>query len=455
MQEAEDVSPANEEEDSDPDRPPNLPAHFIRTPYPFTKHKEFSKPRPQPTLRKESRTVSGPPRMPYIHTNQLKAKQIFGLAPSASDQWSVKGKQVLGLVADGEEFNIRTRRGKIVARPAQKGEFAGGSIMYVRRAPSSRGTRKRVASTTNTGAVARKGNAIKSESFAESTLFLSLRHRAGEKGVSNKIERIVVPSSLATHKPTSSNGKKNDPAHAHGHHSPMLDFDDQLFAERLRAAYKKLAGSWLKRTFNARTIKYIHLNRVGVWSAADSTTSNSAVENSLDTFLMASRVSDTQDTQNPFTEQKLWDLYRNPSQGKARYACVLWARKVASCNDFPPSPLSSSPNRAKPSSTRDAEKEQAADLYDDSSHIFPNARLLTLQFIHSFSLLRIILALSVSVLLSVAAALLWIFLGQSARLDTRSRGERVGPGVLIAVLVLLVEMVVFAGWVVGSWWRVP
>lgn len=77
----------------------------------------------------------------------------------------------------------------------------------------------------------------------------------------------------------------------------------------------------------------------------------------------------------------------------------------------------------------------------------------TMQFVHAFSALRIISVLAVMLALSVLAALLWVFLGQStwALPESRSQAQRVGSEMLVDVLVLAMEGVMFAVWLVGSW----
>jgi hypothetical protein len=77
----------------------------------------------------------------------------------------------------------------------------------------------------------------------------------------------------------------------------------------------------------------------------------------------------------------------------------------------------------------------------------------TIQFVHSYSALRILSALALMLLFSVAAAFLWIFLGSAGtgiRTDEENqRSDRVGSGMAIGILVLLLESMGFGAWI----WR--
>ena len=80
-----------------------------------------------------------------------------------------------------------------------------------------------------------------------------------------------------------------------------------------------------------------------------------------------------------------------------------------------------------------------------------------LEFVVSWSVRRILLMLMLVILVSIAAALLWIFLGK----DTtgawpphggfRDAGDRVGAGVIMGICVLLFGLSGIAGWLGVSW----
>lgn len=93
-----------------------------------------------------------------------------------------------------------------------------------------------------------------------------------------------------------------------------------------------------------------------------------------------------------------------------------------------------------------------------------------LQFVMRWDVARIVAFLAVVVLLAIAAALLWIFLGPRSGLSILSRplsgqgegigggvsglrgaGDRLGAGVALGICVLLVGLTAFAGWMGVSW----
>ena len=90
-----------------------------------------------------------------------------------------------------------------------------------------------------------------------------------------------------------------------------------------------------------------------------------------------------------------------------------------------------------------------------------------LEFVLSWSILRLSLALILVLVASVAAVLLWTLLGQSRTFmnpdsfspdDTmiqnggfRGAGDRVGAGVVMGICVLLIGLSSMAGWMGLSW----
>lgn len=98
---------------------------------------------------------------------------------------------------------------------------------------------------------------------------------------------------------------------------------------------------------------------------------------------------------------------------------------------------------------------------------FPNEQQVEgLEFVLSWSWKRIVTALVLVLLVSVAAALLWIFLGTSVRTEVgmysriptiaigegfRDAGDRVSTGVVIGICVLLLGLTGIGGWLGVSW----
>jgi hypothetical protein len=305
----------------DQDDSPNVPAHFIRTPYPFANPKQF----PKPPHHGRGREEAG-------NQLQLKAKQVFGLEPSANDLTSVKGKQVLGWGVTGSEgeFDLRSKY--------HMGGGDGYGGVGVRRAHSDSGYHGRDSRGWGDDVGPRVPDK-EEDGEKEAVLYMSLRHRRGEGGVSSRLERLVVPESLSTrHAGTEKETEKRKIGDLGK--GMMRDFDDEELARRLRDAYRGLAGSWFRRTFSARKLRCIRLARVDVWSGEGPSgvqyrsRSSSGVTGAR-RMLMARVVrggSEDMDTQSQFSEKSLWDLYQHPKFGKARYAWVHWARRVASCN---------------------------------------------------------------------------------------------------------------------------
>jgi len=80
-----------------------------------------------------------------------------------------------------------------------------------------------------------------------------------------------------------------------------------------------------------------------------------------------------------------------------------------------------------------------------------------LEFVLSWSIWRISLALTFVITVSIAAALLWIFLGRNsvaghvAQGGYRDAGDRLGTGVLLGICILLIGLTGIAGWLGISW----
>jgi hypothetical protein len=417
----------------DPDRPSHLPPHFIRTPYPFAARKEFPKPRtgPRHTIFAQPgyRSTRVDPRSPHG-----KAKHVLGL------------KRKPGKPASPGVRRVKSER--------VRGNKGSGGVWSRGGGDENDGYRERGYRLQNSG---EREDAA--EDARDTVVYVSLRHRRGEDGVSSRLEKIVIPGSLTTcssSSPSPSDKKASRAQQqqasspnekAKGEKSPSADradndnestpgsFDDHHLARQLHRAYRSLSGSWFQRTFSARKLKYIRVQRVSLYRSPEplsrtaiSAAAEEEAEEESPKLLLAVHGSGLDDEEHPFTEAKLWDLWKNPRSGRARYTWVHWARRLN-----PPRSSSSPPG-----------------LADDSS-------VLTIQFTHSFSIVRILAVLSLILALSVAAALLWIFLGVSGwgRLQAGGRGERVGPGMLVGVLALAVQGVVFLGWLGVSWWCVP
>jgi hypothetical protein len=98
------------------------------------------------------------------------------------------------------------------------------------------------------------------ELAAECVIFVSLRHRKGEDGVSRRLEKIVIPHNLATTNRSERQTKDNQVEKNNGRAGrTMIDYDDKLFAKQLNTAYRSLSGSWFYRTLSPRKLQHIRL----------------------------------------------------------------------------------------------------------------------------------------------------------------------------------------------------
>jgi len=273
-------------------------------------------------------------------------------------------------------------------------------------------------------------------------LTLSIRPR-NQNGLP-RIRTMVLPatSEFSTIKTASVAEKEK--------HFQALDFDDVAFFTGLRAHYHSLMGPC--RFLSARS-----LSRVTV--SGDATRAADAKYG----WLHAPRSPRTvawQGLTDSFSEEKMLRYFRNPKQvGKARYAWVSWAHRLAEAPastavtpglpsaltatsmGLTPSRMSGSPDGL----ARKAEQHEG------------------LEFVLSWSVKRIVSVLVVVILLSIVAALLWIFLGTMSSAQQivhspqsipsinagggfRDAGDRVGTGTLIGICVLLVGLTGMGGW---------
>ncbi|KAF2274792.1 uncharacterized protein EI97DRAFT_459763 [Westerdykella ornata] len=449
----------------DANRPPHLPPHFVRTPYPLTPKKEFPRPNTRPRRHslhdasegEEGRLVrhARPAGDHHVRTGtdeenysdqQLKGSLVVGLVPSTSDKWSVKGKQVLGLELGDDEgryvrsggaggrWPVRRTQSEKVRRGGngrigggvgrEGGVNSGGKPLFPIPHSGTAGGSDGVMGATHGVIGIKELGVVRNDDTSKHVVYISLRHRGCEDGISKRLERLEIPRNLtattATHYPWRGEGTKGAEKNPRGasklvSKTTTCDFDDAFFAEHLHLAYRHLAGSWFRRALSARKLSYIQLARVDIWncgaspSAACTPERNSRTSTASSTgLLMAVQVrsggtsgvgNDDEansfdiDASNPFTEEKLWDLWRHPQDGKGRYTWVHWARRIAAMN---PGLLG---------------VESEKDL--SSSSPPTGTSTLTVQLTHAFSILRLLVALSVMIALTVAAAVLWIFLGTS------------------------------------------
>lgn len=154
-------------------------------------------------------------------------------------------------------------------------------------------------------------------------------------------------------------------------------------------------------------------------------------------------------------------LFQSPPSGQARYTWVHWARRVAASNNgsisspicsHPPTRGSHRRARSLDSPAIFAEKSAFSSYSDDEPVSAPSPdSITTIQFVHSLSTFRVLLALIMMLALSMLAAVLWVFLGKAKTGSTQDvnsqRSDRVGPAMAIGILVFLIESSGFGAWV--------
>jgi hypothetical protein len=377
-------------ENNNRDRPAHLPSYFIKTPYPFTTKKEFPKPKSRPRQR------------PGADHDRLDSGYDDDDGQKEYDDR--KGKHVLGLMASEGDYDLRSR--------LERNEDAQGII------------RSRAGSGRECG---------------DSTVWLSLQRRAYMQGYhdrqAQKLASVTVPSNLTVSSPIQE--KKS-------HGSELtVDFDDKFLAERLQDGYQTLAGSWFRRAFSARKLKDIRLSSVNTWSGNPSRPSSQTASGLL---AAGTGIDVDSDTKSPFTENSLMYLYHHPTSGKARYTWVHWAQRVAASNSTRSSV--SLRRRARSLDNNPFRFPQPVEL---AAETFLPDRITTIQFVNALSALRILTVLALMLAVSVSTALLWICLGSAGtgfrQGAERQRSDRVGSGMAVGILVLLLEGCGFGGWV--------
>jgi hypothetical protein len=252
--------------------------------------------------------------------------------------------------------------------------------------------------------------------------------------------QILVPAtvlaSCSDYGSTNNEKKKIHPHPAWRNHRADNSFDDEAFAKRLRAANRELTGNLF--SFSARTLSGIRfVRRSGCCRKITMNNANSTddVNNSPSSTRRTAfaEKDSTYTTARPHpSETHLLKLYKNPANGRKKYIVVAWARRAATTHstDFAPYP---------------------------SPEISKDVPMMNL--VYAFSKVRILGVMTVLIGVSVAAALGWIFLGRVADKNA-SRGEdeskmmgpseRVGSGMAMGVLLLLVEASAFGAWLAFS-----
>lgn len=288
---------------------------------------------------------------------------------------------------------------------------------------------------------------------ADSVLTLSVRRSNANSKI--RISTILVPANNDFSKAVKTGNPSDKEKHFQG-----LDFDDMEFFRQLNVHYRTLLGPY--RVFAARSLRQITV--IGTASKAADAGYGWLSEPRSPRFLASRGLSDT------FSEEKLLQRFRDRKLGRSRYAWVGWAHRIAAAPSLSPG-FPSASNINTPMSQESGRSGSHAGFRQ--SMIRRSEQHEGLEFVLSWSVKRLLAVLSLVLMLSVAATLLWIFLGKSSQLHTdsqastggtviytnsnsngggfRDAGDRVGAGVGIGICVLLIGLTGMAGWAGVSW----
>ena len=310
----------------------------------------------------------------------------------------------------------------------------------------------------------------------ESVLSVYLRRNNANRPV--KVSRMVLPMSASLKSPNLNNAKDNEK------HFRTLDFDDSLFFRQLRTEYRKLRGPL--RFLSAQTLQRITVEYFG--RRSDRPVRCGGCDHAESEAMRSPRLLAFKGLADTFSEEKLMEHYRNPRAGKARYSWVHWAHRLAASTAPPfssPLPYTRDPGTAgqdgegalptgstmttektidtETTGTRgighqrqeeeQEEENRVAAAYDPQAGENGGGGV-GIEFIEDWSVARIVAALAFILLLAVAAALLWIFLGISpAGLSSgfRGAGVRVETGLVFGVFVSLLGLAGVLAWMGVSW----
>ncbi|KAH0345175.1 hypothetical protein KCU81_g4414, partial [Aureobasidium melanogenum] len=284
---------------------------------------------------------------------------------------------------------------------------------------------------------------LRSPRVHDSTLTLSVRRSNPNSQLRLSTLTIPANSEFSAVKDRHHNSDRG------GQEYTPQDFDDAELFRQLRRHYQSLLGPW--RHFSARSLTMICVSG-DASKQADSGYGWLLTPRSPRTLAYRG-LNDT------FSEEKLLRFFHNPgAAGKSRYAWVSWAHRLADAPAIttplsPPSALTS----AAPDTVRTpASAGTIATVNNRFSMIRRAEQHEGLEFVVSWSVRRILLALILVLVLSLAATLLWVFLGKDShssggQAGFLGAGDRVVAGVVMGICVLLIGCFGVGGWIGISW----
>ena len=252
----------------------------------------------------------------------------------------------------------------------------------------------------------------------ESILALSIRRSNPNSKV--RITSLTIPAS------NDYTAVRGGSLGAKERHFRALDFDDAEFFHELRRCYRELSGPI--RFISARSLKRIAVSGPAT-KAAD-----------VGYGWRSPRVLAYKGLSDTSSEQQILQHYQRPALGRSRYAFVQWAHRLTAA----------SPARTLRSEDREAEETRGESLSQINQ---PEG----LEFVVSWSVPRILVVLALAFIFSIAAGLLWTFLGKQTPGSTpsdggfRDAGDRLATGLLIGICVLVGGLSGMTGWLGVSW----
>ena len=214
--------------------------------------------------------------------------------------------------------------------------------------------------------------------------------------------RILVPRPRRRRSAGSLQGKEEGKA---SKKSFKPSFDDEKLFKLIGAEYRRMRGSF-RQMVSARTLKSIRVISYRHISHLTARLEKPVSTKSLHTV------------DDDFAESNLLKLYQRPKQGRGRQDWVDWICRLPENED---------------------------------NHALLSEKV-ALELVEAWSADKIVFALAVVLLLSVAAVVLWVFLGIGGQsLGYRDASGKVETGVVLGVLVLLLGWTGVAAWLLLSW----
>ena len=334
--------------------------------------------------------------------------------------------------------------------------------------------------TNGTRDLRRVSEAITNMVSADSILTLSVRRRYGPCG--RRISRLVIPADTEMAFPARSHRDSITSPTEEGQkelQAAKRDYDDARLFYRLRDTYygDLLGDNFLSR-FSRRWLSARSLNRI-VLVTADVEPFVPSGNQRTPRVLVRRGLSTT------FTEDKLLSHFFRPAQGLKTYSWVHWAHRVAlDCVDDTADEIVSGKEPAEAAAMEgiaavnreDDEKDEstatnaraAAKSRRDGRHHHRHRRVTAvpggLEFVEGWSAWRISFAVILVILCAIASVLAWVFEGPvsaTAWSTQHSHGNRllphydaegrVGSGIALGILVLVMGWMMLGLWIAASW----